>query len=373
MKTAKTIRPISVISVKEHHVPLKAELLEAISRVIDHGEFILGKEVGKFEQAISQYAGTKYAVGVNSGTDALFLSMKAYGIGPGGEVITARNSFLASATTIVALGAKPVFVDVGPDMNINPGLIESRITKRTKAIISVHLTGKPAAMGPIMQLAKRHNFRVIEDAAQAIGAEYEGKKVGSIGDAGCFSLHPLKTLSACGDGGVVVTNDKYLYEQLCQLRNIGQRERGVAPIFGYNSRLDAMQAAILNVKMKYLDSWNEQRRANAAIYAQELKGLITLPVENPSEKSVYHTFIIRTPHRDALKDYLQKEGVTTAIHYLIPIHLQECFASYGFKPGDFPECERQSQMILSLPIHHGLNSDDIKHVSQLIKKFLSSK
>lgn len=362
---------ISPINVKQQHILLKVELLQAIERVIDEGDFILGKEVVNFEKNIAAFCGTRFAVGVNSGTDALFLCLKAYGIGPGDEVITAPNSFLASATAIATTGAKVVFVDVGEDMNMDPALIESKITPRTKAILPVHLTGKPAAMMPIMALAKKYHLRVIEDAAQAIGAEYNGAKVGSIGDAGCFSLHPLKTLNACGDGGIVVTNDQNLYEMLLQLRNIGQKERGVAPVIGYNTRLDNIQAAILNVKIKYLDSWNEQRRANAQLYRHLLTDIVMLPKEEFFEKAVYHTFVIRTQRRDELKSFLSDRGVDTLIHYPIPIHLQGCFSSQGFKVGDFPVCELQVKQILSLPIHHGLKSQEIEYVSGLIKEFIS--
>lgn len=365
-------RSIPYVVIAKQHRPLKRKLLRAITRVMERGDFVLGKEVEECEKKVAAYCKVKFAVGVNSGTDALFFALKAHGIGAGDEVITAPNSFLSSASVIAAAGAKPVFADVGEDMNIDPEKIKSVITSRTKAIIPVHLTGKPADMNPILAIAREKGLYVIEDAAQAMGAEYHKKKVGSLGHVGCFSLHPLKTFNACGDGGLITTNDKRLYQRFLQLRNIGLKNRDEADQWGYNSRLDTIQAAILLVKLAYLEKWIEKRRKNAALYnvlLKDMSSIIRLPHDNPEEKSVYHTFIIQTPLRDKLQKALLKAGVETKIHYPIPIHLQKAAAYLGYKKGDFPECERQAQMILSLPIYPELTKSDIRFTASTIKTF----
>lgn len=360
---------IPYIDFRRQHLPIRDEILSAIGRVFDHAGFILGEEVEQFEKEIAGYCGTRYAVGVNSGTDALFLSLKAYGIGQGDEVITVPNSFLATTSVIVAAGARPVFVDVADDMNIDPELIEAKLARNTRAIMPVHLTGRPVDMDPIVEIAVAHNLIVIEDAAQAIGAEYKGRKVGSLGDAGCFSLHPLKTLNACGDGGVITTNDESLYKTLVQLRNIGLKNRNESDIWGYNSRLDTLQAAILLVKLKYLDLWIEQRRNNAEYYIEHLSDVAATPVDRDSDRSAFHTFIIRTEKRDELQKYLEQNGVGTRVHYPIPIHQQAAAQSLGYKKGDFPVCERQAQTILSLPVYQGLTEAELTYIVDKIKSF----
>ncbi|MBI4223667.1 MAG: DegT/DnrJ/EryC1/StrS family aminotransferase [Deltaproteobacteria bacterium] len=356
------MRNIPYINLAAQHAPLKPAILKAVERVLDHGQFILGDEVAQFEQKIAAYCGTKYAVGVNSGTDALILALKAFGIGPGDEVITAPNSFLATALAIQAVGAKPVFADIREDLNIDPDLIEGAITQRTKAILPVHLTGKPAEMKPILELARAKKLRVIEDAAQAIGAEYHGRKAGSLGDAGCFSLHPLKTLNACGDGGFITTDDAALAERLRQIRNIGLNNREESDVWGFNSRLDSIQAAILNIKMDYLEAWTEARRQNARFYQQRLSDVIEVPREEPGTRHVYHTFVVQTDNRDGLQAYLSDQGVGTKIHYPIPIHLQACARNLGYGPGDFPVCERACKRILSLPVYPELKDPDLEYV-----------
>lgn len=365
-------KTIPYVAIAKQHRPLKKKILAAIGRVIDRGDFILGKEVAQCEKRVAAYCQTRFAVGVNSGTDALFLTLKAYGIGAGDEVITAPNSFLSSASVIVALGARPVFVDVREDMNIDPFRIEKKITRHTKAIIVVHLTGKPADMNPILAIAKRHTIRVIEDAAQAMGAEYHGRNVGSLADAGCFSMHPLKIFNACGDAGMVTTNDTTLYSALLELRNIGLKNRDEALQWGYNSRLDTIQAAILLIKLTYLDAWIEARRKNAVFYINHLKeisNIIRLPAQKPYEKAVYHTFIIQAPRRDDLQQSLKKAGIGTNVHYPIPIHLQKAAANLCYKQGDFPECERQAKMILSLPIYPELTKKDLIYICSMVKQF----
>jgi dTDP-4-amino-4,6-dideoxygalactose transaminase len=363
------MKKVPYINLKAQHAELKGELLAAFSRTLDKADFILGEEVEAFERTIAKYCGTKYAIGVNSGTDALFLSLKAYGIGPGDEVITAPNSFLSSASVIVAVGAKPVFADIRADLNIDPAEIAKKITKKTKAIIPVHLTGKPADMDPINKLARQHGLRVIEDSAQAIGAKYHGKKTGSLGDAGCFSMHPLKTLNACGDAGMVTTNDKKVYQTLIQLRNIGLRNRNESELWGYNSRLDGIQAAILSVKLKYLEEWTRKRVKNAVYYIEKLGAVVEVPSVNENERAVFHTFIIQTDNRDRLQKYLEENGIGTRVHYPIPIHLQKAAGPCGYKKGDFPVTERSVGRILSLPVYQGLRETDLFYIVTKIKEF----
>ena len=360
---------IPYVGLKKQHENLKGEIFDAISKVLDHSIFILGNEIKEFEEKFEKYCKVKYAVGVNSGTDALFFALKSISIKKGDEVITVPNSFLASTSSIIAANAKPVLVDVKEDMNINPDLIEPAITKNTKAILPVHLTGKPAEMNKIIKIAEDHNLLVIEDAAQAIGAEYNHKKVGSFGVVNCFSLHPLKNLNACGDGGVITTNNEGIYNWLLQMRNIGLKNRDEADIWGYNSRLDTIQAAILNVKFKYLDKWIDQRRENAKFYNEHLSEFVKIPIEKSGEKCVYHTYIIQTRKRDALKQHLEKNGIETKIHYPIPIHLQKAARNLGYKKGDFPITEKLANEILTLPIYPELKKEELIYIVEKIKEF----
>jgi len=360
---------VPYVNLPLQHQSLKVEILQAIEKTLNHGMFILGDEVQEFERMFADYCQVKYAVGVNSGTDALVLAMKALDIGEGDEVITVPNSFLATASSIVLAGAKPVFVDVRDDYNINPELIEPAITALTKAILPVHLTGRPADMTPITEIAKRHNLYVIEDCAQAIGAEYKDKSVGGFGDVGCFSLHPLKNLNALGDGGVITTDQKETYEYLLKARNHGLRNRDECDFWAYNSRLDAIQAAALKVKMRYLDEWTKKRRANAAFYREHLKEVVKVPVEKKDEKSVYHTFVIRAERRDELKEFPSSRGIDTKIHYPIPIHLQKAARTLGYKKGDFPVTERHAGEILSLPIYPELTKTQMDAVVGEVRNF----
>jgi dTDP-4-amino-4,6-dideoxygalactose transaminase len=355
------------------HIAIKDELLREIEKVLISGQFILGPGVENFEKRFSSISGTKYNVGVNSGTDALILALTAIGIGNGDEVITAPNSFLASASAIALAGAKPVFADVANDFNLDPGKIEVAITSKTKAIIAVHLTGRPAPMNEINEIAKKHRLWVIEDAAQAVGAEYHNKKAGSLGHIGCFSLHPLKNLSAAGDGGVITTNDEALYKKFLVSRNHGLKNRDECVKWSYNSRLDAIQAAILNVKLDHLAEWNNRRRHFAELYRKHISNLVNVPIDKPYEKAVYHTFIIQTDYRDALKDFLQKHEIDTKIHYPIPIHLQEAAQSLAYKKGDFPVAEKQTSMILSLPVYPELTEEQVMHVIHSIQAFFKEK
>ena len=362
---------VPYVNLVAQNAAIKQQLLAAVEKTLDHSNFILGDEVDEFERRFAQQCGVGYAVGVNSGTDALILAIKALGIGPGDEVITVPNSFVASTSCIALMGAHPVFVDVGEDYNIDPLQIEAAITPRTRAIIPVHLTGRPAEMDCLLEIAQKHNLHIIEDSAQAVCAEYKGKRVGSFGTAGCFSLHPLKTLNACGDGGVLTTNDPKLYEQFKVLRNHGLRNRDECTVWSYNSRLDTIQAAILLVDLEYLEQWTNKRRANAKRYQQLLTDLpqVTLPIDKPHEKAVYHTFVIQAERRAQLKDYLSNQGIGTSIHYPIPIHLQESATYLGHEPGSFPTTERQADKILSLPVYPELEDQQIEYVTECIRRF----
>lgn len=366
------IRAVPFVDLGGQHREIKAEILEAIDRVLSHGQFILGEEVAAFEAEFAAYCGTKYAVGVGNGTDALVLAMRAMGIGPGDEVITAPNSFLASASSIALTGATPVFADVRDDLNIDPERVEAAVTSRTKAIMPVHLTGRPADMTPIMDVADRHGLAVVEDAAQAVNASYKGQTVGSFGVAGCFSFHPLKNLNALGDGGAITTDDEAVYEHLVSARNHGLVSRDETAFWSVNSRLDALQAAVLRVKMRYLEGGIAARRRNAELYRERLTGVVECPRELPHEFAVYQTFVVQAERRDELQRFLAERGVETKVHYPVPIHLQEAAKDLGYRAGDFPVTERQARRILSLPNRPELTDDDVAHVAYSIRSFYAS-
>ena len=353
------------------HKALKEKLLAAMSDVLEAGEFVLGPQVQEFEERFAKLCGTKFAVGVNSGTDAIILALRALDVGPGDEVITVPNGFISTLAAVTLTGARPVLVDVGDDYNLNPHLLEKAITPKTKAIIPVHLTGRPCRMDEILNIANEHNVPVVEDAAQAVSAEFNGQKVGSFGVAGCFSLHPLKTLNACGDGGVLTTNVTKIYEAARVMRNNGFRNRDECVVLSNNSRLDSLQAAVLLVKMDHLDEWTDARRRLALVYRRKLAPVkqIQLPPDPPAVKSVYHTFVIQAENRDGLKDYLKEQGVSTKIHYPVPIHLQPAARGLGYKRGDFPAAEKQSEKILSLPIHSGLEEEQVNFIARTIQNF----
>lgn len=353
------------------HAPIKSEIMAAIESVIDHGQFILGDEVAEFERRFAELCHVPYAVGVNSGTDALVIALRALEIGPGDEVITVPSSFVASTSCIELVGARPVFIDVGPDYNMDPNQIEAAITPRTKAVLPVHLTGRPANMEPILETARRHNLHVIEDAAQAVSAEYNGQRVGSLGTVGCFSLHPLKTLNACGDGGMLTTHDARLYESFRTLRNIGLGTRDDCVVWSGNSRLDTLQAAILLVKLGYLEEWTEQRRQNACTYRKLLSDIpqVKTPQELPHERAVYHTFVIEAEQRDSLKAHIAENGIGSAVHYPIPIHLQTVASGMGYGQGYFPVSEMQAERILSLPVYPELKPQQLEYVADCIRGF----
>ncbi len=348
----------------------REEILAAIDDVLKSGQYILGPQVELFEKRMSELCGVKHAIAVADGTESLMLIMKVMGLGPGDEVITAPNSWISSASSITHVGATPVFVDVSSDQNINPALIEKAITKKTKAIMPVHLTGKMADMKPILEVAKKYNLYVIEDAAQAVGAKYHGQPAGSVGHAASFSLHPLKNLNAAGDGGLITTDNDHFAEQIKLLRNHGIVDRENIKTWGYNSRLDSVQAAILNVRLKYLDQVTEKRRYNSELYRKLLTQKVRCPEDADGCFDVYHLFVIQVARRNELKAYLQTKGITTAIHYPVPIHLYKAAEELGYSRGSFPVCEAQSNEILSLPIHQGITDEHIEYISSHINTFM---
>ena len=369
MMENKNIR-IPMVDFKAQYQSIEKEIDVAIKEVLLSGQYILGPVVKEFEEQVAAYCGLKYAIGVASGSDALILALRALDIGPGDEVITTPFTFVATAHAIVHCGAKPVFVDIEPDtFNINPALIEPAITKNTKAIIPVHLYGHPVNMDPIMTIAEAYNLYVVEDAAQAFGARYNGKKVGSIGHVGCFSFFPTKNLGCYGDGGMVVTDNPNIAEKVDILRRQGCREKYHAQLIGYNSRLDAIQAAILKVKLKYVDQCSEQRRNIARRYNELLSNSgVKTPIEAPYAYHVYHQYTIRASKRDNLKQFLLENGIETSVYYPLPLHLQEAYRRQGYTDGSLPESEKASQGVLSLPIYPELSPSLQKQIYSFIRK-----
>lgn len=347
-------------------------ILKKIKKVVKTGNFTLGPEVKALEVQFAKACGTSYAVGVNSGTDALFLSLKSLGIGPGDEVITMPNTFIATVGAIAASGAKPVFVDCDNEYLIDINKIETAITSKTKAILPVHYAGHPVDMIKILEIAKRHNLYCIEDACQAISAAINGKVTGSFGITGGFSLHPLKNINVWSDGGMITTNSKETYEKLLLLRNHGMKNRDEYSIFGYNSRLDTVQAAVGLHLIKDLKKITNKRIENASYYDQafsELKEFITVPPRRENAKYVFHLYIIQVKDRDKLLSFLNKQGIEAKVHYPIPLHLQECSKTLGYKPGDFPVAEAQAKNIITLPVHQHLTKKQIFYCIEQIKRF----
>ena len=365
---------IPLVDLKVQYNSIKGEIDAAIDRVLQNGQFILGPEVKAFEEEMAIYCGTKFAVGVASGTDALQLALLAYGIKPGDEVITTPFTFIATAESIAKCGAKPVFVDIDHrTYNIDPAQIEPKITRRTKAILPVHLYGQPAAMERILELAQKHNLKIIEDCAQALGAEYKASKVGSLGDAGCFSFFPSKNLGAYGDAGMVVTNEPSIAETVRILRVHGSKATYQHVLHGFNSRLDALQAAILRVKLKHLDPWNEMRRNKTALYTQLLSqvGGIESPYFEGHIKSSCNYYTIRLKdsrlNRDKLRKHLESKGIQTMIYYPLSLHLQDVYKYLRHKPGDFPHSELAQEQVLSLPMYPELSEEQIQEIVKEIK------
>ncbi len=358
------IKKVPFVDLGAQYQTIKTEVDAAIASVIQNTAFILGPEVRKFEEEFAQFCDTKFAVGVDSGTSAIELIMRALEIGPGDEVIIPANTFIATALGVSFTGAKPVFVE--PDektYNIDVTKIEAAITPRTKAIMPVHLYGQPADMDPILDIAKRHNLFVVEDACQAHGARYKGKRAGSMGIASAFSFYPGKNLGAYGDGGAITTNDETVNARLRRLRDYGQSEKYHHEELGYNRRLDSIQAAVLRVKLRYLDSWNQARRDHAAYYSKLLTGTkFVTPIVPAYAEPIWHLYVIQTEKRDMLIKSLSEKGIYAGIHYPIPIHLQGAYKELGHKAGDFPLTESQSHRILSLPMFAELSNELIEHV-----------
>lgn len=359
---------INIVDLKSEYQEISSQLGKAIDRVLESGWFIFGEELEGFEKEFSKYIGSKYGVGVNSGSDALFLAVKALGIGEGDEVITVSHTFISTVDAVVRNGARPVFVDIDPDTYcIDVTKIETAITDKTRAILPVHLYGHPADMGSIMEIAKKHKLCVIEDVCQAHGAEYKGKKAGSIGTVGCFSFYPAKNLGAYGDGGIVVTNDEKLAERLKMSRNYGQPKKYYHDFVGVNSRLDEIQAAILRVKLNHLDEWNGRRRRIAKLYHKFFEDSdIVVPVEKEYAHHAYHLYVIRHKDRDNLQQYLLQNGIQTQIHYPIPVHKQKAYSDSG-SDAQLPVTEKVCNEILSLPMHPWLSKDEIEEICRLIK------
>ena len=348
----------------------KNHLLKIIDQTLANDNWVGGKNIDKFERNIAKLCNTKYAVSLNSGTDALTLGLHLLGVRRGDEVITTPNSFVASTAVIVHLGAKPVFVDVLDDQNMNPGLLEKSITKKTKAIMPVHLTGRISEMFEIMKIANKYNIPVIEDAAQSIGSLYNNNPSGSLGIIGCFSAHPLKNLNAIGDAGYLTTNNNKIYKKVLELRNHGMVDRNKIKNFGHVSRMDNLQAAVLNYRLKNLKKVIINRRKNVNLYNKYLdKKNIFIPPEKKHEFNSYHTFVIQVDKRDQLKRYLKKNNIETAIHYPIPIHLQPAAKFLGYKKGSFKSAEKQAKRILTLPINQFLKEKEIKRISDKINYF----
>lgn len=376
IQKANPVVPIPLLDLRTGYAQIREEIQAALQRVIEAQAFILGPEVEGLEAEIAAYSQCRFGIGVSSGTDALLVSLMALGVGPGDEVITSPYTFFATAGTIARIGARPVFVDIDPaTFNLDPERIERAITPRTKAIMPVHLFGQMADMDQLMEIATHHRLPVIEDAAQAIGAEYKGRRAGSIGDLGCFSFFPSKNLGGFGDGGMVTAQDPTLADRVQLLRGHGMRPKYYHQFIGGNFRLDALQAAVLRVKLKYLDGWSEARQRNAATYrrlfAQAGISSVALPVEAPDRRHIYNQFVIRVPHRDKVIQTLRDAQIGVEIYYPVPIHLQECFRYLGYREGDLPASEAAARETLALPIYPELKEDAQERVVQVIHQVVN--
>lgn len=365
---------IPMLDLKEQYQSLKEDIGVALEEVMSNAQFILGSNVKKLEQDVAAYSNVKYGVGVASGSDAIHISLLACGVQVGDEVITPAFTFFATAGSVARIGAVPVFVDIDPrTYNIDPAKIEAAITGKTKAIIPVHLYGQMADMDPIVAIAKKYNLAIVEDAAQAIGAKYKGKTVGELGTTAAYSFFPTKNLGAYGDGGMIVTNDEELAEKMRVLRVHGSKPKYYHHVLGYNSRLDELQAAILNVKFPYLDKWNELRREKAAYYTRLLQEQLGQQVITPYEEEfnyhIYYQYTIRVQKRDELQSYLKEQGVASMVYYPKPLHLQPVFAHLGYQEGDLPETEKATREVLSLPMFPELKDEQQEYVVSKIVEF----
>lgn len=369
---------VPLLDLEAQYAPIKGQVEKAIAEVMASHHYILGPKVQECEQAIARYSNCAHGIGMSSGTDAILVCLMAENIGPGDEVITTPYTFFATAGCVARLGAKPVFVDIDPaTYNINTAQIAAKVTNKTKAIMPVHLYGQMADMDPIMRVAEEHRLVVIEDAAQAIGSEYKGRRAGSIGHYGCFSFFPSKNLGAAGDAGMVVTRDKERAERVAILRAHGSKPKYYHRVIGGNFRLDALQAAVVSAKLPHLDGWTAARQKNAerynVLFAESgLKTQAGLP-KRTKDRHIYNQYVIRVSERDALKTFLQEKGVATEIYYPVPMHLQECFAYLGHKPGEFPESESAAKETLALPIYPELSDAQAQYVVNGVKEFFASR
>lgn len=377
--TTQTKFSIPILDLKAQYKTIKSEIMSAVEEVFESQYFILGKEGSSLEEALAPYCHTEFAIGCASGSDALLIALMAIDIKPGDEVITTPFTFFATGGSISRLGAKPVFVDIDPDtFNIDPKLIEEKITEHTRAIMPVHLFGQCAEMNEILAIAKKHNLVVIEDAAQAIGSEYHGKRAGSMGLIGCLSFFPSKNLGAAGDAGMMLTNDPELAEKLRILRVHGGKPKYYYRMLGCNSRLDELQAAVLKVKFKYLESWTKKRQENALLYDElfakhQLTEQVTIPKVLPYSRHIFHQYTIRVPKREQLMAYLKENGVGTEIYYPLSLHQQDCFAYLGQQTGSLPHSEKAAQEVLSLPIYPELTLEQQEYVVSTIANFYAQK
>jgi len=365
---------IPFIDFKEQNRLIQGEVDLGFKKVFEKGDYILGEQAHLFEGAFSKYCEVQYGVGVNSGTDALHLALMALDIKEGDEVIVPTHTFIATALCVSFCRAKPVFVDIEPDTyNIDPKSFEAAITKKTKAVIPVHIYGQPANMDEIVAIARKHGIKIVEDAAQAHGSRYKGKRVGSLGDVACFSFYPTKSLGACGDAGMIVTNNKEIYEKALMLRDYGRQGRYEHKIKGTNSRLDTLQAVVLNAKLKHLDQWNEMRAKNAAHYAELLKPLkgVVAPITKSDRTHVFQTYAVLVPNRDKVVEAMKAQGVGVLIHYPIGLHMQEAYAELGYKKGAFPVAEKIASNIMSLPMFPHMTQEQVKAVVAALAKSLS--
>ena len=363
---------VPFVDLKVQYQVLKSEMDEAIRRVFEKSQFILGEEVRLFEEEFAKWVGSSYAIGVASGTDALTLSLRACGIGPGDEVITPTNTYIATVMAISQVGATPILVDIEPEsFHLDVAKVSEKISPRTKAILPVHLYGRAVEMSAVLDLAKQHRLHVIEDSCQAHGTLVDGaRRAGSLGDLGCFSFYPSKNLGAYGDGGMVVTHDPSLAHTLRLLRDYGQEKKNNHLIPGFNSRLDTLQAAILRIKLRHLEEWNQKRKAHAALYNRLLEGTDLVLPSGEGADHIFHLYVVRTQERDRMREALTERGIETGIHYPIPIHLQLAYRDLGYRQGDFPVAEKLSGEILSFPMFPELTEEQIFFVVEQVKRFL---
>jgi len=368
--TEKTIAAMRVpfVDLQAQHALVREEMERAFRAIVDRGDFILGGAVERFESEYAAYIGARHAIGVGSGLSAIELALRAYGIAAGDEVITPANTFIATALAIMSVGATPVFVDMDPaTYTIDPGAVSAAVTRRTRAIVPVHLYGQPADLDRVMAVAGRHNLLVIEDAAQAHGARYKGRRAGSFGHAAAFSFYPSKNLGAIGDAGLITTSDDAAAAKIRLLRNYGQRVKYYHSVAGTNSRLDTIQAAMLAIKLPHLDGWNAARRQHAAAYTSLLAGHVGTPAAPPDVEHIYHLYVIETDRRDAVQQRLKAREIDSGIHYPVPAHLQEACVPLGYKAGAFPATEQAAERILSLPMYAELTAKQIEYVAEAVR------